>query len=105
MQLSSDQRFLDKTTESAFVRVDKNFSVPTKFPAMGYGPIRVAPYAWPGSKRNEDLKGRQRRLLLSHAPSARTCSSHLALPDRCEPLEHGYSLGRRPVSPIHAYPS
>jgi len=57
LQLSSDQRILGKTPESAFVLVDKSFSVPTKFPVMGYGPIRVAPYAWPGSKNNEELKG------------------------------------------------
>jgi len=57
LQLSSDNRLLGKKPESAFVRVDKSFSVPTKFPVMGYGPIRVAPYAWPGSKNNEDLKG------------------------------------------------
>jgi hypothetical protein len=57
LQLSSDDRLLGKTPESAFVLVDKNFLVPTKFPVMGYGPIRVAPYAWPGSKNNEELKG------------------------------------------------
>jgi hypothetical protein len=56
LQLSSDNRLLGKTPESAFVRVDKNFSVPTKFPVMGYGPIRVAPYAWPGSKSNVEVK-------------------------------------------------
>ena len=57
VQLSSDNRLLGKVPESAFVLVDKYFTVPTKFPVMGYGPIRVAPYAWPGSKVNEDLKG------------------------------------------------
>ena len=57
VQLSSDKRMLGKNPESAFVLVDKYFSVPTRFPVMGYGPIRVAPYAWPGSKVNEDLKG------------------------------------------------
>lgn len=57
IQLSSDNRLLGKVPESAFVLVDKYFTVPTKFPVMGYGPIRVAPYAWPGSKVNEDLKG------------------------------------------------
>ena len=57
VQLSSDQRLLGKTAESAFVLVDKNFAVPTKFPVMGYGPIRVAPYAWPGSKQNQDMQG------------------------------------------------
>jgi hypothetical protein len=57
LQLSSDNRLLGKAPESAFVLVDKNFVVPTKFPVMGYGPIRVAPYAWPGSKINGELKG------------------------------------------------
>jgi hypothetical protein len=57
VQLSSDKRMLGKAPQSAFVRVDKNFVVPTKFPVMGYGPIRVAPYAWPGSRANEELKG------------------------------------------------
>ncbi len=57
LQLSSENRLLGKAPESAFVLVDKNFVVPTKFPVMGYGPIRVAPYAWPGSKINGDLKG------------------------------------------------
>jgi hypothetical protein len=57
VQLSSENRLLGKAPESAFVLVDKYFVVPTKFPVMGYGPIRVAPYAWPGSKVNEDLKG------------------------------------------------
>jgi hypothetical protein len=57
VQLTSDQRLLGKAPESAFVLVDKTFSAHTKFPVMGYGPIRVAPYMWPGSKQNDDLKG------------------------------------------------
>ncbi len=57
MQLSSDKRLLGKKPESAFVLVDKSFSVSTKFPVVGYGPIRVAPYAWPGSRQEEELKG------------------------------------------------
>lgn len=57
LQLSSEKRLLGKVPESAFVLVDKSFTVPTKFPVMGYGPIRVAPYAWPGSRNNEELKG------------------------------------------------
>jgi hypothetical protein len=59
LQLSSDNRLLGKTPESAFVLVDKNFLVPAKFPVMGYGPIRVAPYAWPGSKSNEVKSGEE----------------------------------------------
>jgi hypothetical protein len=57
LQLSSDNRMLGKAPQSAYVLVDKSFAIPTKFPMMGYGPIRVAPYAWPGSKSNEELKG------------------------------------------------
>jgi hypothetical protein len=57
VQLTSDQRLLGKAPESAFVLVDKSFVMPTKFPVVGYGPIRVAPYAWPGSRQNEELKG------------------------------------------------
>jgi hypothetical protein len=57
LQLSSDNRLLGKSPESAYVLVDKYFSAPAKFPVMGYGPIRVAPYAWPGSKQNNEEKG------------------------------------------------
>jgi hypothetical protein len=56
LQLTSDKRLFGKKPESAFVRVDKSFTMATKFPVMGYGPIRVAPYAWPGSKESEALK-------------------------------------------------
>ncbi|MBB5344620.1 hypothetical protein [Tunturibacter empetritectus] len=57
LQLASDNRLLGKTAESAYVLVDRSFTVPTKFPVVGYGPIRVAPYAWPGSKENAVLTG------------------------------------------------
>jgi hypothetical protein len=57
LQLASDNRLLGKTPESAYVLVDRSFLVPTKFPVVGYGPIRVAPYAWPGSKENATLNG------------------------------------------------
>src|ERR1700733_13833715 len=57
VQLTSDPRFLGQGPESALVLLDKTFSAHTKFPVMGYGPIRVAPYMWPGSKQNDDLKG------------------------------------------------
>jgi hypothetical protein len=57
VQLTSENRLLGKVPQSGFVLVDKSFSIPTKFPVMGYGPIRVAPYAWPGSKGNDELKG------------------------------------------------
>ena len=57
VQLSSDNRLLGKSPQSAYVLVDKNYSMATRFPMMGYVPIRVAPYAWPGSKTNGELAG------------------------------------------------
>jgi hypothetical protein len=56
LQLTSDKRILAKKGESAFVRVDKTFVISARFPVMGYGPLRVAPYAWPGSKGSEESK-------------------------------------------------
>jgi hypothetical protein len=56
LQVSSDKRLLGKKPAPAFVLVDRDFHLPTKFPVMGYGPIRKPPYAWPGSKQNEPLK-------------------------------------------------
>jgi hypothetical protein len=58
MELYSDTRLLGtKKPESAFVRVDRDFKLPTKFPVMGYGTLRVAPYAWPGAKENKAAQG------------------------------------------------
>jgi len=57
LQLASDKRLLGKKPESAFVLVDREFTLPSKFPVMGYGPLRKPPYAWPGAKPNEKLVG------------------------------------------------
>ena len=87
--------------------VDKNFSVPTKFPVMGYGPIRVAPYAWPGSRNNGAIKGSVeapplpadlRPTLLLQAMSSRPdaegratkcCLGRTAPPSPCVPIVTG----------------
>lgn len=51
LQVGSEKRLLqDKKPESAYVLVDRDTMLPSKFPVMGYGPIRKPPYAWPGSK-------------------------------------------------------
>lgn len=55
LQVSSENRLLGKKPQSAFVLVDRDFQLPSTFPAMGYGPIRKPPYAWPGSKPNPPL--------------------------------------------------
>lgn len=52
LQLFSEKLLLGKKPESAYVMVDRSFTLPSKFPVMGYGTVRKAPYQWPGSKQN-----------------------------------------------------
>lgn len=65
LEIYSDQPLFDKRKEkelvrdvgmqlvSAWVRVDKEYALPTPYPAMGYGMTANAPYAWPGAKPPE----------------------------------------------------
>jgi len=57
LELASENGFLGKKPESAFVRIDRDSVLPSKFPVVGYGTLRVAPYAWPGAKPNAVLAG------------------------------------------------
>ena len=57
LELYSEKKLLGKKSESAFVLVDRNFSLQTKFPLMGYGDLHQAPYAFPGSKVEIAKKG------------------------------------------------
>ncbi len=57
MQLYSDQRLLSKKPEPAYVLVDRDYKLPTRYPVVGYGPSARAPYAWPGSKDNKAQAG------------------------------------------------
>jgi len=57
LELASDNRLLGNKPESAFVRIDRDFALPSRFPVVGYGPLRAAPYAWPGAKPNKELAG------------------------------------------------
>ena len=52
LQLASEKNLLGKKPESAYVMVDRSFTLPSKFPVMGYGTVTKAPYQWPGSKQN-----------------------------------------------------
>ena len=52
LQLASEKPLLGKKSESAYVMVDRSFTLPSRFPVMGYGTVRKAPYQWPGSKQN-----------------------------------------------------
>ena len=56
LQVASDNRLLGKTAQAAFVRVDREFTLPSKFPVMGYGNTSRPPYMWPGAKPNALLK-------------------------------------------------
>jgi len=57
LQVASDDRLLGKKPSSAFVLVDRDFLLPTPYPVVGYGGLIKAPYVWPGSRENADLKG------------------------------------------------
>jgi hypothetical protein len=57
LQVASDNFILGKKPLSAFVLVDRDFLLPTPYPVVGYGGLIKAPYVWPGSHENADLKG------------------------------------------------
>ena len=57
LQIGSDKRVLGKKPASAFVLVDRDFRLPSKYPVMGYGKVLKAPYTWPGGRPNEALAG------------------------------------------------
>ena len=58
LQLYSDKRLLqDKKTLPAYVLVDRDFNLPSRYPVMGYGDLRKAPYAWPGAKQVKIAEG------------------------------------------------
>jgi hypothetical protein len=52
LQLASDKNLLGKKPESAYVMMDRQFTLPSRFPVMGYGTVRKAPYQWPGARPN-----------------------------------------------------
>jgi hypothetical protein len=55
LQLASERNLLGKKPESAYVLIDRTFTLPSRFPVMGYGTLRKAPYQWPGSRQNTKL--------------------------------------------------
>jgi hypothetical protein len=57
LQLASDKQMLGKKAESAYVLVDRQFTLPSRFPVMGYGTVRKAPYMWPGAKPYQRVAG------------------------------------------------
>ena len=57
LQLASDKRLLDKKPEPAYVLLDRDFRLPSRYPVVGYGTLARAPYQWPGSRANQQLAG------------------------------------------------
>jgi hypothetical protein len=57
LELASDKRLLGKKPASAYVLVDREFKLPSRFPVVGYGTLRKAPYAWPGAKQGVAFAG------------------------------------------------
>ncbi len=52
LQLASEKSLLGKKSESAYVLMDRTFTLPSRFPVIGYGTLRKAPYQWPGARPN-----------------------------------------------------
>jgi len=55
LQVASDKRLLSKKPEPAYVLVDREFKLPSKYPVVGYGATLKAPYIWPGGRPNTAL--------------------------------------------------
>jgi len=57
IELASEKPLLGKKPQAAWVAVDRDFQLPTRFPVFGYGTTTRPPYAWPGSKQDVAEKG------------------------------------------------
>jgi hypothetical protein len=59
LQLASDKQLLGKKghPEPAYVAIDRQFTLPTSFPVVGYGVTDRAPYTWPGGRPNAQIAG------------------------------------------------
>jgi len=55
-QVYSEKLLLGEKPEPAYVAVDRDFKLDSKFPAMGYGTTPKAPYSWPGAKGSAESK-------------------------------------------------
>jgi len=108
LELTSEKPLLGKKPLPAYVLVDRDFTLPSRFPAVGYGPLRAAPYAWPGAKPNAVLAGTvapppvpvglRPVLLLAPCPvgqmrpAARTLPGQLAVDQPCVPIPKGTAV-------------
>lgn len=115
LQIGSDKRLLGKKPEPAYVLVDRDFKLPSKYPVVGYGKVVKAPYSWPGGHPNGALAGAfvepppipvnlQPTLLLAPCPAgqmrkpAPTVLPGQAVPDRpCVAMPKGQSTMSGPT--------
>ncbi len=57
LALANDKNLLGKGVKPAYVLVNRQFTLPSTSPEMGYGTTLKAPYSWPGAKPNGQLTG------------------------------------------------
>jgi hypothetical protein len=56
LQIASDQPLLkEKKPQEAFVSVDRDFRLPSRYPVVGWGEVLKPPYNWPNSRPNGTL--------------------------------------------------
>jgi len=56
IELYSEKPLLGKKPHEAWVAVDRDFMLPSKFPVFGYGARTRSPYEWPGAKESVATK-------------------------------------------------
>lgn len=59
IQLTSDKVLVDKKSQSVFVATDAAYTLPVKYPTLGYGSIARAPYNWPGARPLSEQQKKQ----------------------------------------------
>jgi len=95
LELASDKQILTKNPKGApaYVLMDRDpdHRLPSKFPAVGYGRLRVWPYEWPGSKENAVLKG-----IIKPPPTPRNLRPVMLLPS-CQPGQMRRPLAKAPL--------
>ena len=55
-QLFSEKLLVGKKAEPAWVAVDRQFKLDSKYPAVGFGRTLQTPYSWPGAKAGPESK-------------------------------------------------
>jgi hypothetical protein len=60
LELASENPIIARPghAESAYVLLDRDFMLPSRYPVVGYGKVDASPYQWPGGKPNGHLSAR-----------------------------------------------